>query len=351
MGARAPAWASLEAWDDAPNDYAVGSPAPSLSVTLLDNTTFSYDDKGAVSSGVLPLIIMAVNAQDPFVQWMLNAPESLDHFLSNAVASVTYLFIGYDDRGRECVKAFAKRLALRARHTLSSERAATARLARVKFARESVADVEGQGGELGAWLRQGAWRSTYYATTFSGLDAADETADDDADAAAADAADDADDGDDATTTACSMFGCAGDGSAAGAGAAATLSQAHDGGAAARDAGGGRGGRRRRARGRDGDDALRAAARLQVRVVRVAERRAVRARRRRQRVRRLQREREAVRARVRARERRGAARTRTPRSSCSTRPRPRARSSSPRPARSCCGRSASTTRRTGGRRPR
>ena len=214
--------------------------------------------------GRAALIIMAVNAQDPFVQWMLNAPESLDHFLSNAVASVTYLFIGYDDRGRRPVRSSRSGSNCARAHAEFGARGD--RGSRASSSRAGVADVEGQGGELGAWLRRGAWRSTYYGAAFAGLGERERRP-------AADAA---------TTTACSMFGCAGDGSAAGGGCGRRRWRRRAGGAASASAGTAAGGFAAAPRRRS-----RRAARASSSGAR-GERRAVRAGRRRQRVRRVQR---------------------------------------------------------------
>lgn len=146
----------LEARDDdgdgAVSSFPVGSPFPGFSLTLLDNSTFTYDNTDVT---VTPLLVVAVNADDPWIRedagfflfiharaerekererenkpavrssrtrkesssvrecvrvespkrtgWMLLDGSSLRMFAEQAPSETTILFVGYGASGRVAV--------------------------------------------------------------------------------------------------------------------------------------------------------------------------------------------------------------------------------------------------------
>ncbi|KAJ8609830.1 hypothetical protein CTAYLR_008136 [Chrysophaeum taylorii] len=87
--------------DDVGYSYGVGTPAPSFSLELVDNTTLTYSALDH-SSG-LPMIVVGVDPADPWIRWMFSDKDSLRGFSAAVPSETQVVFAGLDDAGVEFV--------------------------------------------------------------------------------------------------------------------------------------------------------------------------------------------------------------------------------------------------------
>ena len=143
------------------DDYAVGSLAPSFSVTTIQNTTWQYKYDATLASTPIPLIVMALNPKDSSLMTMVTDVTSIDNFLSNSPTETNYLFVGYGDEGVSAVQKLQERFSTRMEDLgLSAEKKADW-FSRLAFSAESMEKLEGKSSTLPTILHQGSWRSPY----------------------------------------------------------------------------------------------------------------------------------------------------------------------------------------------
>lgn len=85
--------------------YQPGEFVPKFTVGLLDNQTLSINTNENLAEQPLPLIVFALNPDDPWSASMYSANSSMDSFLQKApkgsapYSDAHYLFLAYDDEG------------------------------------------------------------------------------------------------------------------------------------------------------------------------------------------------------------------------------------------------------------
>lgn len=157
---------ALDAHDDDYEYFAPGTDAPSFSVDLFTNgSTFSFNKNDDFSS-VVPLVVLNVDYEDTWWEWVLSSSKSLDHFVHGVPSGVSLLFVAKTSASLAQVQHLRARMISVMEDSGDDAETIGQRMSTFYFSSETLNDLDEAGSNLPAVLNEKPWMSTMETVSF-----------------------------------------------------------------------------------------------------------------------------------------------------------------------------------------